>query len=297
MGRVYLLFMAISGIRSVKSASGDCGEHARHAIWWDSTNEEAFCLCQSGTEVCSQTYAEILSNSALKDALLSECSGYLKGDCATNSSTWVKGHISLINDCPECACDTVGEVSYVTKRDEKFVTKYNDCYEGTCMSLGGISYIRWDNTPVYTLDDDELKTKSWTCPPSTCDYNGETKYLDQNWWVDIEDDPTCQSFCVCKSDGTVSCSTSYAGIVEDDALIDAFNEECGWIYEDWFDEEGSCISSETDVSAWVSTTSWGGRCDCPQVDTVECDPDQAFQHKVSYLNVFCFVILSYFWFV
>eukprot|EP01083_Nonionella_stella_P099814 280765_1 len=130
MERVYLLFMVISGmIRSAKSA---CGEHEEDDTWWDSSNDESFCLCQSdGTALCSQSYAEILSNSALKDALLSECSGYLKGDCATNSSTWVKGHISLINDCPECACDTVGEVSYVTERDEKFVTKYNDCYEGT----------------------------------------------------------------------------------------------------------------------------------------------------------------------
>eukprot|EP01083_Nonionella_stella_P029037 80022_1 len=250
MERVYLLFMVISGIRSVKSASGDCGEHARHAIWWDSTNEEAFCLCQSGTEVCSQTYAEILANSALKEALLSNCSYYLKGDCATNSSTWTKGNDTYsINECPKCGCDTVDEVSYAT------VTQGgNDCYEGTCSSLG---YIAWD---------------SWTCPPSTCDYN-DTEYLeDQTWWVDIEDDPTCQSLCTCKSDGTVSCSTSYAGIVEDDALIDAFNEDCGWLSASIWDVDG-CITSETNVSTWVADSDLSFIiCTCPDSDTVECDP-------------------------
>eukprot|EP01083_Nonionella_stella_P220666 789279_1 len=295
MERVYLLFMVISGtIRSAKSA---CGEHAEDETWWDSSNDESFCLCQSdGTALCSQSYAEILSNSALKEAILwGECGKYLRGECAADSTLWTPSDSSdLSHPCPRCTCDTVDEVSYADDLMRSFYVSGRQCFEGTCSSHG---YIDWSEKSIYAKLDEEIEKEPWICPPSTCDYNNDIKYLGQKWFVDIEDDPTCQSLCTCKSDGTVSCSTSYAGIVEDDALIDAFNQECGWIYEDWFDEEGSCISSETDVSAWVSTTSWGGSCDCPQLDTVECDPDQAFQHKVSYLNVFCFVILSYFWFV
>eukprot|EP01083_Nonionella_stella_P099813 280764_1 len=293
MERVYLLFMVISGmIRSAKSA---CGEHEEDDTWWDSSNDESFCLCQSdGTALCSQSYAEILSNSALKEELFSlvECGFYLRGEeCAEDSTLWIPSDASdPSHPCPRCKCDTVDEVIY----GDESGGGGNSCYEGICVDFG---YVDWKMTDIRFRTDKQLETESWVCPPPTCDYNNETKYLNDAWWVDIEDDSTCQSFCTCLSDGTVPCSTTYADIVADDALIDAFNDDCGSLYESWitiYDEDyGGCVSDETDVSGWVGAAN--GICSCP--DTVECDADTAVVHKVSYLKVFCFVMLYYFWFV
>eukprot|EP01083_Nonionella_stella_P099815 280766_1 len=175
MERVYLLFMVISGmIRSAKSA---CGEHEEDDTWWDSSNDESFCLCQSdGTALCSQSYAEILSNSALKEAILwGECGKYLRGECAADSTLWTPSDSSdLSHPCPRCTCDTVDEVSYADDLMRSFYVSGRQCFEGTCSSHG---YIDWSEKSIYAKLDEEIEKEPWICPPSTCDYNNEITFM------------------------------------------------------------------------------------------------------------------------
>eukprot|EP01083_Nonionella_stella_P000845 2426_1 len=260
--------------------------------WWDSSNEESYCLCQSdATVVCSQSYDEILSTPALKEEFDDECELDLRGACRTDASLWFQVN-GYPDRCPVCACDTSneGDLAYFTELDT-FLTTGKDCFECTCKAYtdsANADRKGYDCAydAVYKLSDEELETRSWTCPPVTCDYNDEIKYEDEFWWDDFENDETCQTYCVCQSDATVACSTTYADIVANDALLEGFNDECT------FSLFGDCVSSDADVTGWYRDPTF--YCGCPESSSIECDPDSGFVQRVYYINIFYFVMLCYF---
>eukprot|EP01084_Bolivina_argentea_P198501 339885_1 len=82
-----------------------------------------------------------------------------------------------------------------------------------------------------------------------CDYDG-ISYWEGDKWFD-SNDTTCQTFCVCQSDGTVSYSSQYTDIPSNGVLATAFADHC------WYDMPDSCL---TDATRWVLTAS---SCACP----------------------------------
>eukprot|EP01083_Nonionella_stella_P198593 729033_1 len=222
--------------------------------WWNQTNPESYCLCQDdGTPLCSQSYEEILSDSLLNDEF-DECSSDLRGTCRTDASKWFNPQTYNAVECPKCGCDTEGEIAYFTRTND-YGSKH--CYECPCVAWTNANRTGYDcaSSSIYSLSSTELEDKSWSCPPVSCDYNGDTKWEGDDWWDDSDSD--CKTFCVCQSDGNAVCSTTYAEIVGNDVLFSAFSDDCDYYLPD------SCMS---DPTRWSDDSSY--YCGCPQCDCV-----------------------------
>eukprot|EP01083_Nonionella_stella_P048677 129992_1 len=138
--------------------------------WLDQsdTSGERFCLCQSdGNALCSSSYEGIVSDPLLNEKFTG-CDIHLHGECRADASSWFNplvytGAIVYNMPCPRCGCDIEGVNGYFTDTDE-YGNK--DCYECTCDAFTDANANGYNcgSSPIYSLDADELETKSWSCP-------------------------------------------------------------------------------------------------------------------------------------
>eukprot|EP01083_Nonionella_stella_P000245 750_1 len=227
-------------------------------VWWFST--ESFCVCQNdSTALCSQTYHDIVSNPLLYEPFMryDNCGHYLRGPCVTDASLWFNPRYvypsALV--CPGCKCDSVGDTAYFTGIAEAGA---KDCFECDCILFSGANTGGYQcDLPIYRYI--EIEPKSRVCPPVQCvkgAWSSASYWEGDVWWDTIENDPTCQTLCVCQSDGTPLCSTTYSDIVANPVLLNAFKVVCRHTWRTFGD---SCMK---DATRWFYDTASGNPNDC-----------------------------------
>eukprot|EP01084_Bolivina_argentea_P178493 308540_1 len=189
---------------------------------FNDTTTQCMYACEHGVDEGIQvsfltlTFDDIVGNSAWN----SMCSSiyytnkFKPSECSTmNDLVWPSC------SCPSCSCSTVIDDEYVYYEKQhlfrNITTTSRICGKCKCSENN-------DNILVYSCDTQKCTNNITSCHT----YNGETYSPNESWFNATDD---CDQFCICNSDGSISCATGFEDIFEgpNENISNAFIRDCG----------------------------------------------------------------------